>query len=146
MWFLISKPQARSNRFQALWEIRFRGSSSTIPSTKNIGAREIFREPRRVTSFVTRHRRRGGRLNTENYGSKTRYALQSHKVAPMSSSQTIRPKFMPIPPPHPCKEPGCTRDHEAEDIEKSDLFKHRFTRGSKKADNRVTIIGRGRSI
>lgn len=113
MWFLISKPQARSSgQNDSKLREKYDSEERRFRVPKNIGAREIFREPRRVTSFVTRHRRRGGRLNTENYGSKTRYALQSHKVAPMSSSQTIRPKFMPIPPPHPCKEPGCTRDHE----------------------------------
>lgn len=131
----------RPKRF-APWEIRFRRSSFTIPSTKNIGAREIFREPRRVTSFVTRHRRRGGgrgkRSNTENYGSKTRYTHYN----PIKSPRWVRhrqseAKFMPILPllPTPIyKVPGCDTRSRSRDIEKfaSDLFKRRFTRFSSK--------------
>lgn len=52
-----TKPDRRS---RSVGKRRFRRTSLKIPSTENIGVREIFREARRVTSFVTRRQRRGG--------------------------------------------------------------------------------------
>lgn len=142
----------RPKRF-APWKIRFRRSLFTIPSTKNIGAREIFREPRRVTSFVTRHRRRGGRgegREAVEHGEITAVKLDTH-YNPIKSPRWVRHRqsdrslcqFDPSTPP--LQGARLYTRSRSRDIEKfaSDLFKHRFIRSSKKADKRVTIIGRG---